>query len=100
MSDREVVIVTGAAKGLGRAYATALARKGYAVVVADLSSGDAVVDEIGTAGGTATAVRVDVSDRESADAMAAATIERFGRIDAIVNNAATSRRFTSAPSTS
>jgi 3-oxoacyl-[acyl-carrier protein] reductase len=82
------VIVTGGAKGLGRAYALALARDGYAVVVADAADAGDVVAEIEAAGGTAASVRVDVSDEAQTEAMAAATLERFGRIDALVNNAA------------
>jgi 3-oxoacyl-[acyl-carrier protein] reductase len=84
----ETVIVTGGARGLGRAYALALARDGYAVVVADAADAGDVVAEIEAAGGTAASVRVDVSDEAQTEAMAAATLERFGRIDALVNNAA------------
>ena len=83
-----VAIVTGAAKGLGRAYALALAREGWSVVAADVLDVDAVVDELGAAGGSALGAQVDVSDERSTEALAAATLERFGRIDALVNNAA------------
>ncbi|WP_280264156.1 SDR family oxidoreductase [Nocardia wallacei] len=83
-------IVTGAAQGIGAAYAKALAAEGAEVVVADLNSdkGEAVAKEITAAGGTAAFHTVDVSDPESATALAEFTTERFGRIDHLVNNAA------------
>jgi 3-oxoacyl-[acyl-carrier protein] reductase len=84
----EVVIVTGAAGGLGRVYAKALAEAGYGVVAADLSPAHEVAAEIEASGGTAIAVEVDVSDRASTEAMAAFALEKFGRIDGLVNNAA------------
>lgn len=85
----QIVIVTGAAGGIGRVYAKALAEAGYGVVAADLGAGaDDVAGEISAAGGAALAVKVDVSDRRSAEAMAAQALQRFGRIDGLVNNAA------------
>jgi 3-oxoacyl-[acyl-carrier protein] reductase len=83
----EVVVVTGGAKGIGLAYARGLARAGYDVVVADRSDSSEVVAELENAGTAALGVRVDVSDRESTEAMARTVLERFGRIDALVNNA-------------
>lgn len=83
-----MVIVTGGARGLGRAYAHALAGAGYAVVIGDVAGADGVAGEIEQAGGAALALHVDVSNRESTEAMAAATLERFGRIDVLINNAA------------
>lgn len=83
-----VVVVTGAAGGLGRVYALALAEAGYGVAVADISGPSGVVGEIEAAGGAALGVPVDVSDMESTEAMAQAVRERFGRIDALINNAA------------
>lgn len=83
-----VAIVTGAAKGLGRAYALALAEEGWSVVAADVLDVKPVVEEIGAAGGSALAVPVDVSDERSTVTLAAAALERFGQIDALVNNAA------------
>ncbi|HEU4450644.1 MAG TPA: SDR family oxidoreductase [Gaiellaceae bacterium] len=85
--SEEVVIVTGAARGLGRAYALALAGEGYAVVVADVADPQPVVDELEAAGGTALGVGVDVSDPGSTQELADRTVERFGRIDVLVNNA-------------
>ncbi len=80
-----VVIVTGAAGGLGRVYTLALVEAGFSVVAADLADPAAVVAE---AGGEPLAVTVDVTDRASTRALAVAALERFGRIDALVNNAA------------
>jgi 3-oxoacyl-[acyl-carrier protein] reductase len=84
----ETAIVTGAAGGLGRVYALALAAEGYQTVVADIADPATVVEEIEAAGGTALGVTVDVSDLGSTEAMAQAALERFGRIDVLVNNAA------------
>jgi 3-oxoacyl-[acyl-carrier protein] reductase len=75
-----VAIVTGAAGGLGRVYCRGLAEAGWDVVAADLEPASDVA--------AALSVQVDVTDRGSTEALAAATLERFGRIDALVNNAA------------
>jgi 3-oxoacyl-[acyl-carrier protein] reductase len=85
-----VVIVTGAAQGLGRAYALRFARDGHQVVVVDLNGpkAQAVRDEIVAAGGAALALTTDVSDEGACNAMAAATLETYGTIDVLVNNAA------------
>ena len=91
----KVAIVTGAAQGIGEAYARALAAEGAAVVVADLNedSGNrvakAINQEYGEAsGGSAMFVRTDVSDAASAAALADATVAAYGGIDLLVNNAA------------
>lgn len=86
-ADR-VAIVTGGASGIGRAYSRALAGEGYNVVIADLLDGNAAVDEIGARGGTAASVVTDVSDMASTEAMADFAVQKFGRIDALINNAA------------
>ncbi len=88
--DDKVAIVTGAAQGIGEAYAQALAARGAHVVVADLNDelAAAVAEKINADGGSALAVRVDVADPASAQAMADATVARFGGIDLLVNNAA------------
>jgi NAD(P)-dependent dehydrogenase (short-subunit alcohol dehydrogenase family) len=87
-----VAVVTGAASGIGRALAEALARAGSAVVVADLDAIEAetVATGIRAAGGDALAVSVDVSDAAAVDQLAATTIERFGRVDVLCNNAGVS----------
>jgi len=87
LRDR-VAIVTGGAQGIGRSYAQRLAEEGAKVVVADIQDGVAVQEEIEERGGEAVALRTDVSDEESTEEMARKTIDRFGRIDILVNNAA------------
>jgi 3-oxoacyl-[acyl-carrier protein] reductase len=82
-----VAIVTGGARGLGRAYVNGLAREGYAVAIADLLDASGAAAEIEGEGGRAMAVVCDVGDSAGPDAMAAAVLERFGRIDVLVNNA-------------
>jgi 3-oxoacyl-[acyl-carrier protein] reductase len=84
----DVVVVTGAGGAIGRVVSLALAEAGIAVVTADLVLPEDLVAEIESRGGRAAAVRVDVSDRDSTLALAAETVERFGRIDGLVNNAA------------
>ena len=86
--DGRVSIVTGGARGIGRAYCLGLASEGSDVVVADMADGAAVVGEIEAAGGKAIAVQADVSSEGSTKAMARAAAEHFGRIDLLVNNAA------------
>ena len=81
-----VAIITGAGSGMGRATAHRLARDGYAVVVAEIDAERAasVAEEIGDA---ALPFAVDVSEAAQVDALLAATLERFGRLDAMVANA-------------
>jgi 3-oxoacyl-[acyl-carrier protein] reductase len=88
--EGQVSLLTGAGQGIGRAYALRFAREGAPVVVADINEAgaQAVAEEIAALGGTALAVRTDVSDEASCAALAAATLERFGRIDVLLNNAA------------
>jgi 3-oxoacyl-[acyl-carrier protein] reductase len=88
MNDR-VAIVTGGARGLGRAYALALAADGCRVVVADVLDCAPVVTEIEAHGGEALAISVDVSDEAATKSLATVTLDRHGRIDVLVNNAAT-----------
>jgi NAD(P)-dependent dehydrogenase (short-subunit alcohol dehydrogenase family) len=90
--EGRVAIVTGAARGeraaIGSFYAKALAREGAKVTVADIKDCRSVVAEIEAAQGTAQAVAVDVRDEGSVAAMVAKTVERWGRLDILVNNAA------------
>jgi 3-oxoacyl-[acyl-carrier protein] reductase len=87
LADR-TVIVTGAATGIGQAFALGCAAQGANVVVADMNTADETVALVEKAGGKALAVRVDVADDASTRAMAQAALDRFGRIDGLVNNAA------------
>ncbi|NKQ56220.1 SDR family oxidoreductase [Amycolatopsis sp. K13G38] len=88
--DGKVAIVTGAARGIGEEYARALAREGARVVVADINAelGEKVAKQIIADGGEAAYSKVDISDPDSARAMAEFAAERFGGIDYLVNNAA------------
>jgi NAD(P)-dependent dehydrogenase (short-subunit alcohol dehydrogenase family) len=97
--EGKVVLVTGAGRGVGRGIALDMAKAGAAVVVndlgaslkgdeaGDLSPAEAVVREIEAAGGRAVADGHSVADWEGAQAMVQAALDRFGRIDAVVNNA-------------
>ena len=86
----KVVIVTGAAQGIGEAYAHGLAEEGAAVVVADLNAekGEAVAAVIREAGGRAVFQPTDVADERSATACVARAVSEFGGLDGLVNNAA------------
>jgi NAD(P)-dependent dehydrogenase (short-subunit alcohol dehydrogenase family) len=82
------IIVTGAATGIGQAFALGAAAQGAHVVVADMHAADETLDLIARAGGRATYARVDVSDETSVQAMAETALQATGRIDGLVNNAA------------
>jgi 3-oxoacyl-[acyl-carrier protein] reductase len=93
LSDR-VAIITGASRGIGRAVALALAAEGAKVVVNYASSSDAaqqVVTAITDAGGSAIALQADVSKLEQVEALFNETLEKFGRVDVLVNNAGITR---------
>ncbi len=82
------IVVTGAATGIGQAFAVGCAAQGANVVVADMNASDETVDAIQKLGGQAISLRVDVADETSVRAMADAAVNRFGRIDGLINNAA------------
>jgi NAD(P)-dependent dehydrogenase (short-subunit alcohol dehydrogenase family) len=87
--DGRVAIVTGAGGGLGRSHALFLARRGARVVVNDLAlpAAECVAAEIAAAGGEAIAIAASVTDEAGIEAMVCETMERWGRIDVLVNNA-------------
>jgi NADP-dependent 3-hydroxy acid dehydrogenase YdfG len=87
--DGKVAIITGASAGIGEAIAVTLAAEGASVVLAArrFERIEATAQRIEDGGGEALAVRTDVSSQEDVAAMAAATLEEFGRIDIVVNNA-------------
>ena len=91
--DKRAVVITGAGKGLGRAFALHAAASGARVVVnnrkrdGEASSADAVVAEIVAAGGEAIADYHDVRDANAAQALAAASLDAWGRLDAVILNA-------------
>jgi NAD(P)-dependent dehydrogenase (short-subunit alcohol dehydrogenase family) len=89
-----VAVVTGGARGIGEAFCIALAREGATLVVADLLPATRTVSQVRDAGAEAIEVVADVADPHSVDAMARTVLDRFGRIDILVNNAAVLPRFT------
>jgi NAD(P)-dependent dehydrogenase (short-subunit alcohol dehydrogenase family) len=93
LADR-VAIVTGAARGIGRATALALGRAGAHVVAVDLeeAAAKATADGVSALGRKALALGADVGDLKSIDTMTRRTIDTFGQIDVLVNNAGVTRR--------
>jgi hypothetical protein len=96
--DGRVVVLTGSGRGIGRCHALLLASRGAQVVVADYGGeidgsgsstqpADDVVQEIEASGGTAVACHASVADEEGAASIIATALERFGHLDAVVNNA-------------
>lgn len=87
--EGSVVIITGAARGIGKAYALALAKEGASVVISDIVSdgANATASEIRKSGGKALAVSGDVSNEADANRLAAETFKEFKRIDVLINNA-------------
>jgi NAD(P)-dependent dehydrogenase (short-subunit alcohol dehydrogenase family) len=96
--DDRVALVTGAGRGLGAAYARALAARGAAVIVHDAgveqdgtggdpAVADSVVDQIGVAGGAAVASYENLEEREAGSRLVELAVERFGRLDIVIQNA-------------
>ena len=90
----KVAIITGGAYGLGRAFGLGMAAEGAKIVIADinLKAAEVTAKEIATLGGEAVAVGMDVSQVEDTLRTAQKAIERFGKIDVLVNNAAVNYR--------
>ena len=84
----KVIIVTGGGLGIGRAYCLGTAAEGARVVVADIADPKPTVKEIEARGGQALGIECDVSREKDTQRLATETINRFGRIDVLVNNAA------------
>jgi NAD(P)-dependent dehydrogenase (short-subunit alcohol dehydrogenase family) len=87
--SERVAIVTGASSGIGEATARCLAKAGFSVVVAARRADllDGIVSDITAEGGTALSVPTDLSDAEETSALVKTTLEAFGRVDVLVNNA-------------
>ena len=94
MSEQRIAVVTGGAKGIGRAVVRALAAEGVGILIhCRRSAGPAeeLAAEIRAAGGTAEAYACDVTDGPAVEAMFAFALERYGRVDILVNNAGITR---------
>jgi len=87
--EGKVAVVTGAASGMGRAFAERFVQEGMKVVLADVEAGalEQAVDELKEAGGEVIGVRTDVSHLEDVEALAARTIDAFGAVHVVCNNA-------------
>jgi 3-oxoacyl-[acyl-carrier protein] reductase len=83
----KVVIITGAASGIGKATALRFAEEGANIVIADFADGTAAVKEVIDKGVQAIYIQVNVTDSENVKAMVAKTIEVFGKVDVLINNA-------------
>jgi NAD(P)-dependent dehydrogenase (short-subunit alcohol dehydrogenase family) len=90
MTKTEVVsvaLITGSARGIGRSIAATLAAQGMGVMVADLLDASECVEQIRASGGKAMGVRADMADPTAAKAAVSQTVEVFGRLDVLINNA-------------
>ncbi len=85
----KVAIVTGARRGMGKSHALTLAKAGAKVLLSDISQEECqlVVDEIEKADGEAMAVKCDVSKKEEVEKMVKTAIDKWGKLDVLVNNA-------------
>ncbi len=86
--DGKVVVITGAARGIGQEYAKLLASRGARIVVGDVNDCAATVGMVQEVGSRAIGLRLDVADAQSATQMAEAAVHEFGQVDALINNAA------------
>jgi len=93
-NNKKIALVTGASRGIGKACAIELAKAGYDVVInyiGNEEAANATVEELKALGSEAFAARFDVTDKEAVDKGVAEVIEKFGRIDVLVNNAGITR---------
>jgi NAD(P)-dependent dehydrogenase (short-subunit alcohol dehydrogenase family) len=84
---REVALVTGAARGIGRRVSLVLAEEGFRIVANDLAALEETLEELRSAGAETLSVPGDVSDEAVVREMVGAVMEEFGRVDVLVNNA-------------
>jgi NAD(P)-dependent dehydrogenase (short-subunit alcohol dehydrogenase family) len=87
MSAERTVLVTGAARGIGRSICLELAERGYTIAANDLQAPEETLDSLRDAGAKAISIPGDVSDEDSVREMVAAVMSEFGQIDVLVNNA-------------
>src|SRR3954454_8449214 len=86
--DGKVIVITGAARGIGEEYARYLGGLGARIVLGDVNDCSSTLDLVKAKGGTAVAAKLDVASISSATEMARTAVDAFGRIDALINNAA------------
>lgn len=86
--EGKAVIVTGGAQGLGRLYSEALAQEGARIMLADMRDATDIAREITQKGGTALAIKTDITSTDAVSRMVKETVDKYGRIDALINNAA------------
>ena len=84
----KVAIITGAAQGIGAAFATGYAKEGAKLMIADILDGNNTVEDVVKAGSEAIFEKTDVTQQDQCDAMVKAAADRFGSVDILVNNAA------------
>ncbi len=90
MVETSVALVTGAARGIGRTVALTLAKRGYSLATNDLREPEETLEELRSLGATALSLPGDVSDEAAVREMVGDAMERFGRVDVVVNNAGVS----------
>jgi NAD(P)-dependent dehydrogenase (short-subunit alcohol dehydrogenase family) len=83
----KVAVVTGAARGLGAAFAVGFGKEGANVVIGDIRDGEKTIAAVREAGGKAVYVKTDVTKQDQCDALAKAAADQFGAIDILMNNA-------------
>jgi NAD(P)-dependent dehydrogenase (short-subunit alcohol dehydrogenase family) len=86
--EGKVIVITGAARGIGQEYARYLGSQGARIVIADITDCTRTLDLVKAAGACAAATKLDVASASSASDLARTTLDAFGRIDALINNAA------------